>query len=226
MVARNFILLLAMRHMTISTALYGLIPVLGLFATPAVSAEPTPAAEQVIVPQIERRDVHIPKIDATDIEIGAFTGKLSVEDFGAESSSGYRLAYHVTEDFFVEGIYGESIVSDLSFRRLGIAVLNTQQVKLKYYYMSIGYNLFPGEVFFGKNWGMTSAVYLIGGVGQVSFNLEDHTAFNYGIGIRVLPLDWCSIRFEMRDHVFDSDLLGKNELKHNFEMTVGLAAYF
>jgi hypothetical protein len=26
--------------------------------------------------------------------------------------------------------------------------------------------------------------------------------------------------------MFSSDLLGKNELKHNFEMTLGLAAYF
>jgi len=73
---------------------------------------------------------------------------------------------------------------------------------------------------------MTSAVYLIGGVGNVNFNREDHTAFNFGIGIRVLPVDWVSLRFEMRDHMFESDLLGKNELKNNFEMTLGLAAYF
>jgi outer membrane beta-barrel protein len=73
---------------------------------------------------------------------------------------------------------------------------------------------------------MTSAVYLVGGVGNVNFNGEGHTAYTFGIGIRALPVDWFSMRFEIRDHMFNSDLLGKNELKHNFEMTLGLAAYF
>jgi hypothetical protein len=34
------------------------------------------------------------------------------------------------------------------------------------------------------------------------------------------------MRFEIRDHMFNSDLLGKNELTHNFEATLGIAAYF
>ncbi len=155
----------------------------------AQSAESVP--EPVIPAQVDRRDVHIPKISASDIEVGAYTGILSVQDFGAKSSSGLRLGYHVTEDFFVEGMYGRSTVSDQAFRRLGIAIFNRE-----------------------------------GGVGNVNFNGEGHTAYNFGIGIRALPVDWFSMRFEIRDHMFNSDLLGKNELKHNFEMTLGLAAYF
>jgi len=182
--------------------------------------------EPVISPQLERRDVRIPKINASDIEVGVFTGYLSVQDFGADTSLGLRLGYHVSEDYFVEGMYGRSMVSDRSFRRLGIAVFGSEEVALTYYYLSIGYNLFPGEVFLGENWAMTSAVYLVGGVGNVNFNGENHTAFNFGIGVRALPTDWLSVRFEMRDHMFDSDLLGRNELKHNFETTLGLTAYF
>ncbi len=179
------------------------------------SAESVP--EPVIPAQVERREVHIPRISANDLEIGAYTGVLSVQDFGAKSSSGLRLGYHATEDFFVEGTYARSKVSDQAFRRLGIAIFKTEEVDLAYYYLSVGCNLFPGEVFLGKNWAMTSAVYLVGGVGNVKFN---------GVGIRALPVDWLSMRFEIRDHMFDSDILGKNELKHNFEMTLGLAAYF
>jgi outer membrane beta-barrel protein len=81
-------------------------------------------------------------------------------------------------------------------------------------------------VFVGKDWAMTSAVYLIGGVGNIKFDKESHIAYDFGIGIRVLPKDWLSARFEIRDHMFSTDLLGKNELTHNFEMTLGLAAYF
>jgi outer membrane beta-barrel protein len=190
----------------------------------AQSRESVP--EPVIPAQIDRREVHIPKIRANDVEIGAFVGILSVQNFGVKPSSGLRLGYHVTEDFFLEGTYGRSTVSDQSYRQLGIPIFNSEEVPLTYYSLSVGWNLFPGEVFLGKDWAMTSAVYLVGGVGNVNFNNENHTAYNFGIGIRVLPVDWFSMRFEMRDQMFTSDLLGKNELKHNFEMTLGLAAYF
>jgi len=182
--------------------------------------------EPVIPAQVDRRDVHIPKIRANDVEIGAFVGILSVQNFGTKPSAGLRLGYHVTEDFFLEGTYGRSKVSDESYRGLGIPIFTKEVMPLSYYYLSVGCNLFPGEVFLGRDRAMTSAVYLVGGVGNVNFNNENHTAFNFGIGIRVLPVDWFSMRFEMRDQMFSSDLLGKNELKHNFEMTLGLAAYF
>jgi len=210
-----------------STILSLLMMTLGLIAPSAGLAQAEDSVpEPVISPQLDRRDVRIPKIKASDMEVGVFSGYLSVQDFGADASLGLRLGYHVSEDYFIEGMYGRSRVSDRSFRRLGIAVFGSEEVDLTYYYLSIGYSLFPGEVFLGENWAMTSAVYLVGGVGNVNFNGENHTAFNFGIGIRTLPTDWLSVRFEMRDHMFDSDLLGRNELKHNFETTLGLTAYF
>jgi outer membrane beta-barrel protein len=195
-----------------------------LVASAARAAEPVP--EPVIPAQVDRRDVHIPKIKASDVEIGAYVGILSVQNFGSKPSAGLRLGYHVTEDFFLEGTYGRSKVSDESYRQLGIPIFSQEEIPLSYYYLSVGWNLFPGEVFLGKDRAITSAVYLVGGVGNVNFNKENHTAFNVGIGIRFLPSDWFSMRFEMRDQMFSSDLLGKNELKHNFEMTVGVAGYF
>jgi outer membrane beta-barrel protein len=180
----------------------------------------------VIQPEVERRDIRIPKIDVDDIEIGVYGGVLSVQDFGANSVTQLRIAYHLTEDFFVEGAFGRTTVSDQAFRRFGIPIFTQPETDLEYYHLSVGYNLFPGEIFFGKNWAMTSAVYLIGGVGNVNFNDENNTAFNFGIGVRVLPTDWFAIRVEMRDLLFESDLLGNNEIKHNFELTLGLAVYF
>lgn len=203
--------------------------VLLLFATAAVGEETAPARapEQVIQPEVERREVKTPHIDAQDIEIGVYTGTLSVEDFGAESVHGLRLAYHVTEDFFIEGTYARSTVSDAAFRRLGfVPIFRNEEEELTYYNLSVGFNLFPGEVFVGKGWAMTSAVYVIGGIGATSFNNTDNTTFNFGIGIRVLPFDWLALRVEMRDHLFESDILGKNKMTQNFELTLGVAAYF
>jgi outer membrane beta-barrel protein len=197
-----------------------------IFPAAAAAQSPESIPEPVIPAQVERRDVHLPKIKANDIEVGAYLGILSVQGFGTKPSAGLRLGYHVTEDFFLEGTYGRSKVSDESYRRLGIGLFTSEVVPLTYYNLSVGVNLFPGEVFVGKDWAMTSAVYLIGGVGNIKFDKESHIAYDFGIGIRVLPKDWLSARFEIRDHMFSTDLLGKNELTHNFEMTLGLAAYF
>lgn len=182
--------------------------------------------EPVIEPQVDRRNIRIPKIKVDDIEFGVYGGIMSVQDFGSSSVVGGRIGYHLTEDFFVEGAYGRAKVSDESFRRLGIAVFREAQTNLTYYHLSVGYNLFPGEIFFGKNWAMTSAVYVAAGVGNVNFNDENNTAFNFGIGVRTLPFQRLAIRAEVRDLLFQSDVLGKNELKHNFELTLGLSTYF
>jgi len=200
---------------------------MGLVAPAAAIAQSQESVPEPVIPaQVDRRDVRIPKIRANDMEIGAYAGILSVQSFSAKPSAGLRLGYHVTEDFFLEGAYARSKVSDESYRRLGIPIFTSEEVPLTYYDLSVGWNVFPGEVFVGKDWAMTSATYLIGGVGNVKFNGESHTAYNFGIGIRVLPKDWLSLRFEMRDRIFSSDILGKNQLTHNFEMTLGLGAYF
>ena len=210
-----------------STITRYLLVVTGTIVPAVAAAQSTEKIPEPVIPaQVERRDVHVPKIKANDVEVGAYVGILSVQGFGTKPSAGLRLGYHVTEDFFIEGTYGRSKVSDESYRRLGIPLFSSEVIPLTYYNLSVGVNLFPGEVFVGRDWAMTSVVYLIGGVGNVKFNGESHTAYDFGIGIRVLPKDWLSARFEIRDHMFSSDLLGKNELTHNFEMTLGLAAYF
>ena len=211
---KNPTILLLMRQIALGTGL--------LLATDVFAEQ----SEQVIQPEIERREIHIPQIDTEDIEIGVYGGTLSVEDFGAESVTGARLAYHVTEDFFIEAVTARSTVSDESFYRFGVPIFTQREVDLTFYYLSVGVNLFPGEVFIGKKWAMTSAVYLAGGVGNVNFNDENQSAFNFGIGIRLLPTDWLAIRAEIRDHLFESDILGKNELKQNFEFSLGLSVYF
>jgi outer membrane beta-barrel protein len=181
---------------------------------------------QVIQPEIDRRQLRIPRIDTEDFEIGAYFGLLSVEDFGAQPVYGVRLAYHVTEDFFVEGMYGKSTISDQALCDLGLCLFPNREEELTYYALSVGYNLLPGEIFIGRRTAMTSAVYLLAGVGNTSFINEDHFTVNIGMGIRVLPVDWLALHFTMRDHLFESDILGKKEVKNNFELAFGLSVYF
>jgi len=182
--------------------------------------------EQVIQPEVDRRQLRIPRIDTEDFEIGAYAGLLSVEDFGAKPVYGARLVYHVSEDFFVEGMYGKSSISDQALCDLGLCLFPNREEDLSYYGLSVGYNVLPGEIFIGRGNAMTSAVYLLAGVGNTSFLDESHFTINVGMGIRVLPVDWLALHLTMRDHLFESDILGTKEIKNNFELTLGMSVYF
>ncbi len=41
-----------------------------------------------------------------------------------------------------------------------------------------------------------------------------------------MPLDWLAVHGDIRDHVFDIDLLGQEKTSHNFEATLGVTFFF
>lgn len=201
---------------------------LALLTSGPVRAETTAPneTEQVIQPEVSRSDAKIPKISSSDFEVGLYAGMLSVEDFGSSAVYGLRLAYHVTEDYFVEGLYGRSSVSDQSFCDVGLCLFTQRQEPLSYYALSAGYNLLPSEIFVRKSYAMNSAVYLLAGVGSTSFASESHFTFNVGLGLRVLPRDWLALHLTLRDYLFNTDFLGTNKLTNNIELTGGISVYF
>jgi outer membrane beta-barrel protein len=203
-------------------------------------AEPPPAAEpsqfsdesapppRVINPEVERRQVKVPKIRAKDFEVGLFGGSLSVEDFGTNPYYGITASYHVTEDFFFAAEYGRSTAGRTSFETLGgnIQLLTGDERRFTYYNLSLGYNLLPGEVYLGRDLAMNSALYLIGGIGCTKFAGDQHFTVNFGAGYRVLPADWLAIHIDVQDHVFQSDLLGRNKLTNNLGAYLGATVFF
>lgn len=182
--------------------------------------------DQVIQPQIDRREIRTPRIDTEDFEIGLFAGVLNVEDFGSEPVYGARLVYHVSEDFFVEGVVGKSTVSDQALFNLGLPLFPTREEDLIYYALSVGYNLFPSEIFVGQKKARTANIYLLAGVGNTKLADEDYFTFNLGLGVQILPTDWLALHLVLRDHLFESDILGTNEIKNNFEWTFGATIFF
>jgi len=184
--------------------------------------------EPLVVREPERRKVKIDRLDTENFEIGAFGGVLSVEDFGSDVVYGVRAAYHITEDFFVEGSYANSNLGQTSFERLsgGAQLLTDAERDLSYYNMGIGLNILPGEAFITDRWTFKGGLYLIAGIGSTEFGGDDRFTVNGGLGYRLAATDWLAFRIDVRDHVFKSDLLGENETKHNFELTAGLTVFF
>ncbi len=186
------------------------------------------AQPPVIEPDVERREIEPPRIDTEDFEVGILAGQISVEDFGVNTVSGARFAYHVTEGFFVELAAGQADTELTSFERLSGAaqLLTDSEREYSYYNVSLGYNIFPGEHFIGKNRAMNTQTYVIGGVGKTTFAGDDRFTINFGIGMRLMPLDWLAIHGDIRDHVFDIDLLGQEKTSHNLEATLGVTFFF
>ncbi|MEA2080011.1 MAG: outer membrane beta-barrel domain-containing protein, partial [Pseudomonadota bacterium] len=193
-------------------------------SAPAILAE---EPEQVVRPEIERREVREADIDSEDFEIGAFAGMMNVEDFGTNLVYGARLGYHVTEYVFVEAAYGHTDTDKTSAERFGgFQILEDSDRDLDYYNLSFGFNILPGESFIASKWAFTSDFYIIGGVGSTSFAGEDEFTWNVGFGYKVLANDWLALRIDARDHVFDVDLLGESQTNHNLEFTGGLSIFF
>jgi outer membrane beta-barrel protein len=184
-------------------------------------------APRVIDPTVERRKITVPKIRSANVEIGVDYGALSVEDFGTNPSYGATLAYHVTEDFFLQGEYGRTNAGRTSFETLSdIQLLTPAERHFTYYDLSLGYNFLPGEAFIGRGLALSSAFYVIGGVGGVDFAGDQKFTVNFGAGFRVLPSDWLAVHITVEDRVFQSDLLGTTKLTNNIEMRVGTTVFF
>ena len=182
----------------------------------------------VIEPDVARRDIKTPKIDTENFEVGFSAGELSVEDFGVNTVAGLRFAYHISESFFLEAAAGRTQAGKTSFETLSgsAELLTDSEREYTYYDVSFGYNILPGESFIGKNHAWNTATYLIGGVGKTTFAGDDRFTLNVGMGIRLLPLDWLAVHADVRDHIFDSDLLGEMKRTHNIELGVGVTFFF
>ena len=197
-------------------------------ALPALAQSTAPApSEPVVVPEVDRRDVRKPHYPSNDFELGLYTGAYATENFGTSWVYGARIGYHLTEDFFVQGVYAQTKVTDEAFRQiLPGGIFESQTQKLNYYNLSVGYNILPGEVFLFSSRARPSQLFIIGGVGSTKFVDQNKPTYNFGFGFRVFLTDYASLQLDLRDHIFSLDLLGKSRSTQNIELTTGLSFYF
>ncbi len=204
----------------------GVFGIGGKKSAPPPSGAPDP--EQVIDPDIARREIKEPAIDVEDFEIGGFAGIMSIEDFGTNLVYGIRLAYHITEGLFVEGSLGQTEAGLTSFEVLsgGAPLLSDSDRQYTYYNLNLGYNILPGEVFIGELRAYNTSLYLVAGLGSTRFAGDDRFTVNLGAGYRFLLTDSVALHIDFRDHLFDIDLLGEEKTVHNLEGHFGVTVFF
>ena len=209
--------------------------VFGLTLSPgAMAADETDAAENsdeqdsLVQPQIERSEFDESAIDVDDFEISIFSGMLSIEDFGTNSVTGFKLSYHVNESIFVQIEAGESDAGETSFEVLngGAPLLADEERALEYYQFNVGYNVFPGEAFVSDETTLNNAFYLIAGIGDTEFAGDDRYTYNYGFGYRLIFWDSVAFNADLRNYVFDMDVFGEEEETNNIAYTFALSLFF
>jgi len=182
----------------------------------------------LIEPQIERKEFDESLIDSDDFEFAGYAGYLALEDFNTNAVAGFKLGYHVTEDFFVQASYGLSDSGETSFERLsgGAPLLSDSEREVEYYLIALGFNLLPGEAFITDSTTLNTVFYLSAGVGNTDFAGDDRFTIAYAVGYRTLIADGFSIDIEMRNLIFEMDIFGAEDTTNNLEFTAGLNLYF
>lgn len=211
-----------LQRLVLATALTALCPL-------ATAQEPAErkVLEDIVSPDLERRMVKENKIDTENIEIGLFAGVLSTGDFGTGSLYGGRLGLYITEDFFIEANAGFTQLEETSYETLSgeIRLLTDSQRELSYYNLSLGINIFPGEVYIGSH-AFNHNLYLTGGAGNTLFADNEYFTYQFGGGFRLFLTDWVALRLDVRNHVFTHNIFGEDKEIQNLETHVGLSLFF
>ncbi|MFL0803606.1 MAG: outer membrane beta-barrel domain-containing protein [Agarilytica sp.] len=182
--------------------------------------------DAVIEPDLDRREIKESRIDSENFSIGIFSGVMSVEDFGSNNVFGARAAYHISEDWFIEATRGETTIGETTAESLfGIDIIGNDR-DLEYYNVSLGVNLFPGEIYLGRNYAFNSNVFLILGAGNTSFAGDEFFTYNFGGGFRLFITDMLAFRLDFRNHIFTHSVLGEEKSIQNLETHFGLSLYF
>jgi len=189
-----------------------------------------PLDEPIVQPKVERRVIDKVAIDSENLEMGIYTGLYSADRYGTGRVSGVRLAYHISEDLFFEATAGETnLKRPPEEGLLQYYTFEDADLALQYYSINLGYNILPGEVFFGGNWAFNFSFYLLAGVGNTDITGEQRSTLTTGAGMRILFTDWMALHFNMRDHVMRHSYLGgigEEETIHNLETFTSLTFFF
>ena len=190
-----------------------------------VMAQQTPPP--VIEPELDRREIREADIDSENFEIGVFAGQISIEDFSSSSIVGVTLGYHITENIFAEASYAQADAGQTSFEILsgGAPFLTDEEREYTYYDLSVGYN-FNGELFVSDGTVFNTDFYLMVGGGSTDFGGESQFTLTLGGGYRVLLTDYFAVRLDVKDHIFNSEIIGEEKDTHNIQYTLGATFFF
>lgn len=184
-------------------------------------------SEQIIQPKVVTQDISISKIDTEDFEVGAFFGLYTSEDFGSAAVQGINISYHVTEGLFVEATLGRTTLNRTSAeKQFNFDTLSGEDRELTYTSVMLGWNMLPGETYFGDSWAFPMALYLVSGIATTDFAGEDRATAAIGLGYRLLITDYMAFHLDFRLHSYKVVVLTEERTTKNTLMHTGVSFFF
>ncbi len=178
-------------------------------------------------PTVPLEELVLPDVSSQTFELGVFAGAMTVEDFGADLAQGFRLTVHANEFLFIDMMSLSGKISDKGYASQGIFLFGSGREKtVSQNSVLVGFNVFPGEVFFGNRRAFISSTYFVAGAGEVSMLQNDFPALVLGMGLSLRPNNWSAFRFESLLTEYESDLLGFKKFAHNIYLGVGASVLF
>ncbi|MCW8193622.1 outer membrane beta-barrel domain-containing protein [Proteobacteria bacterium 005FR1] len=165
-------------------------------------------------------------IGAGQLEVGPFTGILSVEDFGSEVLGGLELTYHLRDRWLLQASYGRSEMGRAAFESSRRRFLSGGDRDFEYLAFTGAYRLIRGRSFLGSDSRFYSDIRLLAGPERVSFAGSDEWGINAGLSYRVAFSDRFTANVDFREHIVERDFIGDDKTTFNTELRLGLNMLF
>lgn len=163
------------------------------------------------------------KLNQEVFEIGTSAGVLAIQDFNAELSLGLNTTFHASEDFFLQLNYLQADASLSAFESSQDLPYISNNRTFSHYDLLLGYNLMLGELYPKKGKTTLSRLYIVAGVGNVSFGAEKRFATTLGVGYKLDITRRWNVRVDFRDYVYRSNLTrAQTYTSHNTEFSIGI----
>ena len=172
-------------------------------------------------------EVVIGDLDSENVEVSARVGNLSFRHFGVVPAYGGSLAYHPTDSVFVELAVLRATAALTSFERLngGLNLLSDDGRDFLFSGLAFGYNVLKADLHM-HSISFKGDVYTLAGGGVTDFADETNYTAQLGTGVRLFWNDWLAIRWQTEALIFDSDVLGVEELTTNILWSFAASVYF
>lgn len=180
---------------------------------------------KIIEPTKSAPQLQAAAIDSEKIELGIYTGLLSVEDFNTNVVTGVAFNYHLSKRFIAQAAYGKTEVDQAAFEKVANGRF-LSDYEFTYVDLVVGYKLLDGRSFLGKRHKYNSALYFLGGAADVSFGDNSETGIVLGTSYRTVLTDWMTLNVDVRNTTVDMELNGVTKKTNNTELNVGLNALF
>ncbi|WP_096084786.1 outer membrane beta-barrel domain-containing protein [Agaribacterium haliotis] len=163
-----------------------------------------------------------PDLDNELFEFGIDAGLLAIQDFNTEIGLGFNATFHGSEDFFIQFNYLAAEASYSAFENSQGAYFEGGDRDFIHYDLLLGYNLLAGELYVSEANSTLSNLYIVGGVGNISFGGEESFSATAGIGYKLGLSRRLNLRLDFRDHIYQSNLIAEDSTSHNMQFTLGV----